>query len=452
MAVAAITDQALGNFLQISFSEGVRSTISNSFRDWQYIQQQRKGMFDGRQINFMLQTSLGPAAIQYRGSTQAAFPTAQKVIANEYTAYCKEIDATIEIDYNVWNRARKSPSKYAEPLALEIQSKTTAAKRRLAADLYGDGTGVMGTASSASDTAGAGGYTVVTLSSSNTARGHVGFFEFGDLLLNKNADGTSDDPTVTGTFYAWRVKAKNRANNTVTLEAVSSTGAVLSLTASSIDSGDMFYRIGQSTIADLSGAVSADYGTLTEVWPGLESLVASDGRLVWGITMTGAVAGTLQDCGGAALDTSYLQAGMDNVKINVGADQFSWKMLVGAPEAQATFIQSRENDRRFVSVDDTTRGVKKFCFQHGNDLLEMYTSEYCPKKRMYGLPEADGEKKVFEFWGSDFEPVAANDSGKFHLKPSSGGGHQRVIATYLEAYAAMICKCPPAVLQLTNFV
>jgi hypothetical protein len=452
MAVAAISDLALGKFLQISFSEGIRSTISRSFRDWDYVKQQRKGEFDGREVRFMLQTSNGPAAIQYRGTSQAAFPASQKIGVGEYTAYAKEIDATIEIEYNLWNRARKSPSKYGEPLAREIQSKTVAAKRRLAADMYGDGTGVIATCSSASDTTGAGGYTVVTLSSSDSARGHVGFCEFGDLLLNKNAAGTADNPTTSGTFYAWRVKAKSRKNNTVTLEAVNSDGTVLDLTASSIDSGDLLYRIGQSTIADLSGSVSADYGTLTEVWPGLETLISSDGRLVWGITMSGAVAGTTLDCDGNPIDVSYLQEGMDNVKIAVGEDEYSWSMLVGSPEAHAAFIESRESDRRFQSVEDNKRGVKKFAYVHGNDVLEMYTSEFCPKKRMYALPKAkDAEGSVLEYWGSDFETVKANDSGAFHLKPHADGGHQRVISTYLEAYACMICKVPPAVLKLHNF-
>lgn len=453
MAVSNISDLQLGKFLQISFSEGIRSTISNSYRDWNFVKQQRRGDFDGRQVNFMLQSSLGPAAIQWRGSNQAAFPSAQKIGTNEYTAYCKEINATIEIEYNLWNRARKSPSKYAEPLGLEIQSKATASKRRLAADWHADGTGVIGTAGSTiTDTTGANGYVTVTLSSSDSARGHIGFFEYQDLLLNKNAAGTADDPTVSGgTFYAWRVKSKDRKNNRVVLEAVDSSGTVLSLTASSIDSGDLFYRVGQSTIADLSGTVTADYGTLTEVMVGIESLTADDGRLVHGITMSGAVAGTVLDCGGNPIDVSYLQEGMDNVKIAVGEDRFKWKMLVGAPEAHAAFIESRETDRRFQSVDDNKRGVKVFSYVHGNDTLEMYTSEFCPKTRMRALPEADGDGRVFEFWGTDFETVKANDSGAFHLKPASTGGHQRVISTYLEAYACMICKVPPAVLTLKNF-
>lgn len=451
MAVAAIADLNLGKFLKIAFSEGVRSTISSNFKDWNFIKQQRKGDFDGREVRFMLQTSNGPAAVQYRGTSQAAFPAAQNIGTGEYTAYCKELDITIELEYNLWNRAKKSPSKYAEPLALEIASKTIAAKRRLAADLYGDGTGIIATASAATDTTGAGGSTSVVLASTDSARGHIGFCELGDLLVNYNTNATADDPTVVGTFYAWRVKSKARSTNTVVLEAVDSTGAVLNLTASSIDSGDVFYRVGQSTKVDVSGTVSADYGTLTEVFPGLETLCASDGRLVWGLTMSGAIAGTNLDCGGNAIDVSYLQEGMDNVKIAVGDDEYRWKMLVGAPETHAAFIASRESDRRFQSVDDNKRGVKVFCYVHGNDTLEMYTSEFCPKKRMYALPEKNGKDQVLEFWGSDFEPVSANGGDTFHLKPASGGGHSRVISTYMEGYATMINKCPPAIMRLNNF-
>jgi len=40
----------------------------------------------------------------------------------------------------LWKRAQKSGNKrYAEPLAIEIDSKVRAVKRQLAKDLYGDG-------------------------------------------------------------------------------------------------------------------------------------------------------------------------------------------------------------------------------------------------------------------------------------------------------------------------
>jgi hypothetical protein len=454
MSFSNIDNLNLGKFLQIAFSEGVRSQISEDYRDWEMINRARVGAPDGRQLNFLFQKSFGPGAVQYRNPNgSSAFPTAQQATTSEHSAVYKEIDVTIELEYNLWNRARKSPAKYAEPLAMEIQSKTVAAKRRLAADLYGDGTGVVGTVGAAvTDTTGAGGSVLVPLSTSNTARGHVGFFEYGDLLLPYNSDGTADNPTVTGTFHAWRVKSKDRRNNTVTLEAVNDAGTVLALTSSSLDSGDVFYRVGQPTILDLGGAIS-DFGTATEVIAGLESLTANDGRTIHGITMSGATAGTVVDAGANALDVSYVQQMMDDVKLNVGQSVYSWKMLVGAPEAHAAFIESRESDRRFQSVADAQRGIKVFSYIHGNDTLEMYTSEYCPKKRLYALPENKSNKgKVIEYHGTDFEPVSMGGKmGEWHLKPSSSGGHERKISSYMEALGVLICKHPAAIGRLENF-
>lgn len=451
MAFSNIDNLNLGKFLQIAFSEGVRSQLSQDYRDWEYVKQQRVSDPDGREVRFLFQRSYGPAAVQYRnpnGSTK--FPNAQQITTSEHSAVYKEIDVTIELEYNLWNRARKSPAKYAEPLAMEIQSKTVAAKRRMAADFYGDGTGVIAQALSAVDTTGAGGSVLVTLNTANTARGHIGFCEFGDLLLNKNLDGTADDPTVVGTFYAWRVKSRNRKANQVTLEAIDSAGNVLSLTASSIDNTDVLYRVGQPSIPDLTGAI-ADYGTITEVMAGLESLASADGRVIHGITMSGASAATVEDAAGNPIDVSQLQSLLDNVKINVGQSVYQYKMMSMAPEAHAALIESRETDRRFNTIEDNKRGVKVFAFVHGNDTLESYTSEYCPKKRLYTLPEAKSGNKVLEYYGTDFEPVKMGSMGEFHLKPSDTGGHERRITSYMEALAVLICKHPAAIGRLENF-
>lgn len=454
MAFSNIDNQQLGKLLQIAFSEGVRSQISKDYRDWEFIKMNRVGDPKGRELRFQMQTSYGPSAIQYRSPNNvAAFPAAQKASIGEKTAIYKEIDATIELEYNLWNRARKSKDVlYMEPLALEIQSKTVAAKRRLAADLYGDGTGVIGTVGSASDTTGANGYVTVTLSSANAARGHVGFFEFGDLLLNYNTDGTADGPTVSGgTFYAYRVKSRNRRANQVVLEPVDSSGSNLSLTSSSMDSGDVLYRVGQPTIPDLTGSIS-DYGSVTEVMAGLESLAANDGRTIWGITMSGATAGSRFDAGDVQIDVSHLQAALSETKTIVGQGAYAWKNAIMAPETLDAFIESRETDRRFTTMEDAKRGTKAMGYQHGQDFLEFITSEYCPKKRIYMIPEAkNGEGKVLEYFGTDFEPVRVNNSDEFMLKPASSGGHQRVIVSYLEALCSLVCKHPAAISVVENF-
>jgi hypothetical protein len=455
MAFSNIDNLNLGKFLQIAFSEGVRSQISEDYRDWEYVKRARTSDPDGRELRFLFQKSYGPAAVQYRnpnGSTD--FPDAQQITVTEHTAVYKEVNTTIQLEYQLWDRARRSPAKYAEPLALEIQSKTTASKRRMAADLYGDGTGVVGETASTAAYDNTEEEVEVTLQTGNADRGHIGFFEFGDILINRTSTGTAP-AAVTGaspTFLGWRVKSKDRKNDKVTLEPVLTSGAVdTAVSDDGIADNDIWYRIGQPTQDTNLTTFSGDFGTVSEVYAGLESLTASDGRTIHGITMSGATAGTTEDAGGAPLDVSQLQTVMDAAKINVGRGAYSWKMMTMAPESHAAFIESRETDRRFNTKEDAARGIKVFGYQHDNDFLESYTTEYCPKKRLYCLPEAKGGNKVLEYWGTDFEPVRMGGMGEFHLRPSSSGGYERNIVSFMQALCVLICKHPAAIARLENF-
>jgi hypothetical protein len=470
MAVTQFSNMTYGEFLQVAYSAGIRSQISKSFKDWEMIKQVALSAApDGKQLEFLLQTGYGPSAVQVRGVNQYAFPASQRVGTATGIATYKEIDATIEIEYNAWNRARKAPSKYAEPLALEIMSKTIASKRFLAASVYGDGTGVIGQLLDGSDvgtdvaavTSPASDKLVFDISSADTARGHIGFFERDDILVLRAADGTAsalDTNLGTEPVY-WKVVDKNRSTGKVTLQGLNSSfasaGTISSFTTQP-DAGEVFYRIGQQTGAvnalDLTAIGSSDYGTLTELWPGLESLTANDGRKVHNLTMSGALGGSRFDCGGSAIDTDFLHGAMDQVKINVGSDQYSWKKAVSAPEVIRKLIDARETDRRFNSIEDNKRGVRSFIYQHEQDALELVTGEFVPFKRMFLMPEGKaGNGKVLEFHGTDFEPVKGEDMSAFHLRPSADGGHERIMNSYLEALAVLICKHPASFAVLTNF-
>jgi hypothetical protein len=454
MAFNNVDSLRLGQLLQIVFSNGVRNQISTDYRDFEMVKRAKVGNSVARELRFMFQSSLGAAAIQYRdpGQSGRSFPSAQQVDIAEYAAKFKELNATIELEYNLYDRARKSPEKYAQPLALEIDSKMSAAKRRIAADLYGDGTGVVGTVASAAVTSPASDKVVFTLSA--TARGHVGFFEFGDILILTAAAGTASAlDTSLGTEPAfWRVVDKDRVAGTVTLQGLTSAlAAVSTISAISVQptAGDVFYRYGQPTIPNL-GSI-ADYGTATEVMAGLESLAAADGRVVHGITMSGATGATRVDAAGNPIDVKYIEKVMNQVKIRVGQDRYRWKMMVMAPETQSSFIESRETDRRFQSIEDNKRGIKVFGYVHRSDLLECVDSEYVPGNRIWILPETKAGEKVLEFHGSDFETVKGEDMTDFHLKPGSGGGFQNTMVSYLQAIGVMIAKHPAAIAQVSNF-
>lgn len=451
----------LGNLLQIVFSNGVRNQISIDFRDFELVKRAKVGSSVARELRFLFQSTLGAAAIQYRdpGTSGRSFPSAQQVSIHENVAKFKEINATIELEYNLWDRARKSPEKYAEPLALEIDSKASAAKRRIAADLYGDGTGVMGTlpaAPSASVTTPNSDQLVFQLATANASRGHAGFFEYGDILLMASNTGgsTSLAVTTTGTQPAfWKVINKDRDLQQVTLQgltaALASAGTISAVTAQPA-TGEVFYRYQQPTIPNLSSIT--DYGTVTEVMAGLESLEAGDGRTVHGILMSGSNAGSRYDAQGNPIDVKHIQKVMDKAKIAVGQDRYRWKMMNMAPETHASLIESRETDRRFMTIEDNKRGVKFFAYVHGNDTLECNSTEYVPPKRIYILPETKAGEKVIEFHGSDFETVKAQGMGDFHLKPASSGGYVNTVVSYLQSIGVLISKHPAAIAVVENFV
>lgn len=441
----------LGQFLQIAFTQGVFNQLNQTFPDFEMVKKFRIGDPNWRQQNFLLQTSLGPAAVQYRNPNfSSAFPAAQRIGIGEKTAVAKEIDATVEIEYNLYKKALNSPLKYAEPLALEMQSKAIAAKRRIAADLYGDGSGVVGTVASATLD---GKKLEVTLSTAVDARGHIGFFEYDDLLVFANKAGVAQ-AALPATAVAFRVVSRSRKQNKVVLAGVDANGVDVDLTGVNlIDAGDLIYRAGQETIPNLDHADIkdvGDFGLLTEVFPGLETLLADDGRIVHGITMSGATAGTVGEAT-TVLTLPDVQEAMSNAKVAVGQGLYKWNMLVASPEQRDSLIDSAEDARRFTVTDNPRSGGKSFVFQHENDTLEVIASEYCPKQRAFALPnQSAGGQSMMQLYFTEMAPVDVG-SGKLHLKPASGGGHERKIASYMEGYISLLCTHPAAGVVIKNF-
>lgn len=447
MSFSNIDVPALGNLLQIKFSDGIRNQISKDFRDWEMVLKAKVSNSAARELRFMLLTAFGVDAVNYAnpGTIDSVFPSADRSSLQEYTAKFKEIRTTIEVQYDLFERAIMSPEKYGEPIKVEMDSKLSASKRRLAADFHADGTGVLGTVSSCTLAS------VVTLDVSDSARGHVGLFEYGQKVVPKTAaGGASAAVAATGTFSHFVVVQKDRDNQILTLQAVNTAGANTALSTAPAAT-EVLYRKAQTDAGDIPnlGSIS-DYGTATQVMAGLPSLVAADGRVVHGMTMSGAVASTEFDAGGNPIDVRHIQRAMSQVKVKVGQDQYSWKMMVQAPETLDSLIESRETDRRFMTMEDGTRGTKKFMYQHQNDSLECYTSEYCQPKRIYILPESKAGQKVLEFHGSDFKTVKAPGGGDFHLKPSASGFVATVVS-YMQAIGVVICKHPASVAVIRNF-
>lgn len=455
----------LGSLLQIVFTNGVRNQISESARDFEYIDRFRVSDSMAREIKFMFQHSFGPAAVQYGNpGVRGNFPRRQSSGIQEYTAKLKKVNITVDVDYDVFDRARKTPEKYMLPLALELQSKATAGKRRIAADFHADGTGVLGEIESVEAYDTSADTQVIKIKKNWDAYGHVGLFEFGDLLIATQKAGTARAVSTSTNFYAYKVVDKDREASTITIQPVTSTEAVDSdVSATNLAPTDVFYRAGDPILNgvnlsdnssvtssnDLTSALS-DYGFGGSAITGLDSLLRS-GRTVHGISLSGANKPTekiLQN--NEQIDSRHIQQLLSNVKTAVGEDAYKWKIMTMSPEAHDSLIDSRESDRRFQTVDDNKRGVKYFAYVHGNDVLETNATEFCKPAALYLLPEATDGKKVFEFWSTDFETVKGDGMNDFHLAVNSSG-YENGMVSFMQMYGQIICNHAAACGALRGF-
>ena len=458
--VKNIDSQVLGKLLQIAFSKGVFNQLSEEVADFEKMKIWTVGNPDGRELRFSLKEGRGPSAIQWGSIAPASsgaampFPNPQRSLINEYTAKFKELDATVELEYNLWKRMQKASSKYiSDALTMEVEDKQMNARRRLCADLYGDGTGIIGTIGT-SGAAHSGGNLVLTIDAATGVRGHIGWFEFGEIM-NVYADDTTKRlaSASDGTVEYLKVVDIDRAAKTVTFEAYSAAHAKLTVDGvGTIVDTDLVYREGQVTKYNVSSSITDDFNMITEVMAGYESLFANDGRKVHGITMSGVTKGTVKDCSGATIDTPLLQSGFSLVKNIVGKDAYKYGSLLMASEVLDMFYDGKEPDRRFNSAQDNVRGGTKFSFLHGNDNIALEESPYCPIQRMYAIPDAKSGKKILELYKTDFEPVRPGGQGsEYHLKPASGGGHEKYIRWYMTAMFSLLCKHPASVLVFKNF-
>jgi hypothetical protein len=429
MATSQIDSSAnLGKFLQKVYSDGITNQISEDFRDWEMISKHKVSDQAARSVDFLINKSYGAAAVQWKDSGSVTLPSGSQSTTAEGSAGFNQIYSTIELEYDLWERAKSGAKKYLEPLAHEIQNKGIVQKRLLSSALHLDGTGVLAEVSCTSATA-SGTSIVVTCKNTDTSRGGVRYMEFGDEVVLRETDGTA---STAGGFGALTLVVEDidRDNNTVTLS--DKAGTDISGETTTID-GEIFFRSG-STYVDTTG-ISGDYNALSEMMPGLETLTENDGRTIHGLALSGVYKGEHYDCSGAAIDISHIQKAMDRMKTRNGPS-FKYRQVLCAPETLSAFIESQEADRRLVANSDKERGFAGFCFVHGNDKLEL------------AIPE--GASGVLELHGKEFKDVSVG-SGEYLKINSSSNVYESTVQKFMMGYMTLICKRPGAILKMHNF-
>lgn len=445
--VNKIGDNTLGNYLKIVSQNGVYSQLSEQSAMWKNTLKRKKGPAEGREIRYLLRSAYGAGAAQFVAVLGAvAYPDSHQATLVECTAWYKDFALTVEVERTLIAKALNDMSRYGEPLAEELKCKTVAMARMLSAAVYQDGTGVIGTVSSTSVT---GGNLVVTLNTGNTARGHVGWGEFGDKVKFASTAGAAHDVTVSsGTISYYTIASIDRVNNKWTVSAYDANNTLLSITgANAVAATDLIYRKGITPNDTTAISTTGEYGTLSEAFVGLDSLTADDGRKVFGTNMNAPIKGTRFDAGAVPIDSQHFQQTLSQQKVAVGEGAYKWTNAIMAPEVMDSLIESRETDRRFISMADNVRGSTGMGYQHGKDKVMFETDEYCPKTRIYMVPEGD----VLQFRGADFEFVRPDGGQKFFLRPTSTGGHYRSVRAYMEGSGLLICVHPQAIGVIHNF-
>lgn len=462
MAMSQIAAAArLGQLLQTVFTKGIIYMNSEDYRDFDMVTKLKTTDEAAKSVSFMLQSALGMPAVQFvKQGQNARFPASKSGSSAEFEAGFNNMMSTIELDYDLWQRALGTPAKYAEPLIFEINNKSIGQKRLLSAAFHLDGTGAVGKLS-----ASVAGALVNTDEIRLTfASGGERYMEWEDEFYLAAADTTIVDWTDIGGSepVALKVVNKDRDNNTVDCELIDSDGDKLAAIATQAAecAVDLYvYRGRQSggvvtagtTPVNQSTIVSsaAEVNNMSEAVLGLESLTATDGRVVNGITMRGVYGGTRSTAGSQALDISHLQKGLDKVKTRVGQGRYKYKQLLSSPEALTALIESQEADRRLININDNKRGQKGFGYIHGSDTLEVATTEFVASNRIWAIPEGSAKQGVLEMHGKDFQEVKVGGVSEF-LK-SSSSGYLPAVQKFMLGYMLTLSRHPAAILAITDF-
>jgi hypothetical protein len=439
----------LGEMLKIFSTNGVYNNLPDQSDLWKLILKKKVAAPEGKQVQYLLRKAYGQTASQFvaPGAT-GVFPMGQAAEHSEAVAYFKDFATTVDVPRHLLNKTGSQLAQYAMPLAEELNVKGIVTARNLSRSLCGDGTGAIGVISSASIS---GGKVVVVLSttSANAGRSHVGNFQHGEIVKIASTAGAAQAATVSsGTVHGYKVYDVDVEADTVTLVPVEISGSsITELTATNVNTvgaADIIYPYG-ATLVDVSGSIT-DYGLASYSWAGLDSLLADDARVVNNLTMTGAISGSRIDAFGATIDKSHFQAVMSKIKRRAGKNKYKYNQALMFDTTYDAMLESWETDRMIVDANDTNRGSSKLGYKHGKDTLAFETDEFISKQRILILPEGD----VLQYRGTDVSPVKVGGATEF-MPNDSSGNHMRTVRSYLEGSGLLFCVHPAACGVIEDF-
>ena len=448
----------LGSFLQTIFDKGIYHQTSRDYSDWDMIKMHKVAINPGRSFDFQLSTSLAPGSTQRRdpGRPNKKFPKGFTIAHQEYSAKFKEIQSTIELQGSVLERASETVEKYADVWATQAQLSLDGARRVMSAELYQDGTGALGHVSAQATPDGNGDILVQLKDSNRNASdnanygiSYAGWFLLDDIILPLNRDGSTASPLAGAAFL--QVPDIDELNGTVKFRGLDANFAEVNITTAP-DADEVLYRFDQEIFVDFGASSTNDFGDVSTPIVGFESLCADDGRLVHGMTMSGALKGSRVDALGQSIDVKFIEKALNLGKRRVGPDAKDWKSMRTSYQTRSALIESKEADRRFVAVTDNTRGSAEFNYVHGKSQLRLTTSEFVPEDVIWMLPEEKGTgEKVMCYVGDEMKVAKYGNMADFHYKRDGDGNTLDVVEQYLRGNNLLLCKHPASVISIVNF-
>ena len=446
----------MAGLIQLVFTKDTMLTISDNFKDWENIKRVKVAGHDPRAILYSLTKSLGSQAVQGAARGKVDLPKAKGAKYVEAEARLKRLYSAIEIDYDLFEGAKVTPQKYADPLAQEIKLKSIAQNRYLSGVVNRDGSSVLATVSEDAE----------------------GTDEIGDVIVNFVSDIGLETKTVGG-YGAGHLEYDEiyEVFEATGAEAVSSKGFVRILDTERNDNDN--YAVVEKVI-DEDGSASASftfaqgdvlckvnmpvhpkYASDAKEWArpkgglelselgveigGLYAIAAADGAVYNGVEAKGSTKVTQVKANSKLADLDHLQRVMD--KLNTKMGRYKYNQMLVSPGVQRTFLQAQESDRRLRDHKDTERGFDGFGFKHGGMLLACEDSQFVPKHEISIIPT--DAKGVVQMHGSDFKEFSVDGKSSFPVVGDTGR-YQSAIVKYMYGTMTFICNNPAAIGRVKN--
>jgi hypothetical protein len=461
----ASADGTMSGLIQMVFTKDTMLTISSQHKEWENIARVKVAGHDPRSILYSITKSLGSQAVQPRARGRVSLPKAQGAKYQEAEARLKRIYSAIEIDYDLFEGAKVTPNKYADPIAKEIQLKSTAQKRYLSGVLNRDGSCILATVESEGfdDLGDRVLHFQSAPSCGGAGAGHLEFDEVYAVCSASSAsvegqtktEDTEDASVVLVPQKYVRVEDVERSDNDnyVVFIECDADGKAVATTSFAGGGVEVLCKISAwvpvvYVKSDESGFERPKTGELSQQgWEigGMYAIANADGATYNGLTAKGSTKVSEIKANSGLADLDHLQRVMDKLANKLGT--YSYNQMTVSPSVKRTFLQAQESDKRIINASDDKRGFKGFGFQHDNDLLLCDSSLYAFKQEVNVIPK--DVKGVVQMHGADFKDFKVGSTDSFPGLDGQGN-YETAILKYMYGTMTFICNNPAAIGRVKN--